>query len=129
MFEITEDTRFFWESCQTNKLVVQICDSCKCARYYPRMVCPSCGSQDFCWIEASGLGTIYSYTRIGARYRPKTGKETVVLVDLEEGVRMLGNLVGRVPNSKPLIGHAVCVRFTEEPDGFRLPNWALLNGE
>ena len=70
---------------------IQQCQDCKDHIFYPRMVCPHCGSDSLNWIEPSGLGTVYSTTVV--RRKPEDGGDyNVALIDLEEGVRMMSTV-------------------------------------
>ncbi len=66
--------------------------------FYPRALEPESGADDLEWVEASGGGTVYSATVI--RQRPeKGGDHNVVLVDLDEGPRMMSRVVGIAPDA------------------------------
>lgn len=73
--------------------------------FYPRAIAPGTGADDLEWVEASGRGTVYATTVV--RQRPdKGGDYNVVLVDLEEGPRMMSRVVGLAPDAVA-IGMAV----------------------
>ena len=101
MFEpmIDADSRPYWEGVTRGELLLQHCQNCERAVFYPRVVCPLCFSTDLEWRAASGTGTVYSYTVMRkASGRFATDPPTVVaLVDLDEGVRMMSHLVGVDP--------------------------------
>lgn len=63
--------------------------------FYPRMAEPGTGSQDLEWVEASGVGIVYSTTVV--RNKPPTPDYNVALIDLAEGVRMMSRVVGIDP--------------------------------
>lgn len=76
---------------------IQHCTSCSKAIFYPRMVCPHCGGVDLQWKKASGKGTVYSVTVI--RRKPEHGGDyNVVLVDLDEGARLMSRVQGISPD-------------------------------
>jgi uncharacterized protein len=79
--------------------------------FYPRAVAPGTG-EELEWVEASGRGTVYSSTCV--RKRPPEADVSVVLVDLEEGPRMMSRVEGIAPDAVP-IGLAVTARIV--PDG------------
>lgn len=79
-----------------NEFVIQRCCDCSRAVFYPRMLCPYCASRALKWERPSGRGTIYS-TTVVRRSADKGGSYGVVLVDLEEGVRMMSTVVDREP--------------------------------
>ena len=58
----TDDTKVYWESAKAGKLVIQQCSSCGARQFYPRPFCIVCLAEPMDWIEASGIGTIYTYT-------------------------------------------------------------------
>jgi uncharacterized OB-fold protein len=97
-------------------LVVQRCDECGQYQLYGRALCTHCGGP-VSWVDASGRGTVYSYTVIRQNYqRPWRDMipYVVALVDLEEGPRLMTNIVGCDPESVT-VGMPVRARF--EPAG------------
>jgi len=86
----------FWEATRAGRLSIQRCDDCSKAIFYPRYACPHCGSERVSWFDASGRGRIYSYTVVENNapsvFQPDT-PYVVAVVILEEGVRMLTNIV------------------------------------
>jgi len=85
----------FWEAARERRLVVQACTACGAAQFYPRPFCLACESDAVEWSEASGLAQVYSMTTvripIGAGFEPPY---VVALVELDEGPRLVTNLVG-----------------------------------
>ncbi len=93
---VTEENRPFWEGCQQGKLLLQQCSMCNHYQFYPRLYCMQCGSDSIRWVEATGRGSIYSYTIIHQNKSPEFVHDTpynVALVQLEEGPRMMSNIV------------------------------------
>ena len=89
-------TALFREGLDAGELRYQVCDTCGAAFHRPRVVCPTCGSPEYRWRESRGVGTVYSVTVVE---RPPEGFEgpcPVVLVDLDEGFRMVGRVGGAV---------------------------------
>lgn len=84
-------------------LAYQRCAACGSAIFYPRVICQACGSSDLTWQSCAGLGTVYSVTAISQR---NDVPYTVVLVDLDEGFRMMSTVVG-VPAEQVRIGQRV----------------------
>ena len=78
------------------EFVIQRCSDCSRAVFYPRVLCPHCASSALRWETPSGRGTIYSRTVV-QRSADKGGPYGVVLVDLEEGVRMMSTVIDRDP--------------------------------
>ena len=92
------------------------CGSCARHHFPPRVMCPHCGSDDIGWVECSGLGTVYSVSVLTPR---GADSYAVVLVDVDEGARMMSNVVGESPQDVA-IGDRVRVRI-ENRDGAALP--------
>ena len=79
--------------------------ACAQAVFYPRELCPHCGSDQLAWETPSGKGTVYSTTVI--RRKPDAGGDyNVALVDLAEGPRMMSRVEGMAPTDVK-IGQAV----------------------
>jgi uncharacterized OB-fold protein len=79
--------------------------------FYPRVVEPVTGAADLEWVEASGRGVVYATTV--QRSKPPTPDQNVVLVDLEEGPRMMSRVDG-VPPDQVRIGMPVRARIVRE---------------
>ncbi len=95
--------------------MIQHCKNCSGYIYPPRALCPHCGSPDLEASEASGRGTVYSTTVV--RRKPERGGDyNVVLVDLEEGPRMMSRVDGIAPD-KVQIGMEVTARVIARDDG------------
>ena len=75
---------------------IQRCKACAKAIFYPRELCPHCGSDQLAWEPASGQGTVYSTTVI-RRKADAGGDYNVALVDLAEGPRMMSRVEGMAP--------------------------------
>jgi uncharacterized OB-fold protein len=120
-----EDSRQFWEGCRANKLLLQKCDSCGHVRFYPRILCTECGSTETTWIEASGRGTVYSHTTIHRAPSPAFKADVpyvLALVTLEEGGRMMTNIVGCKPE-EVAIDMPVKVKFEKVSDEISVPKF------
>jgi uncharacterized OB-fold protein len=96
----TPETQPFWDGCAEGELRIQRCLDCGKPYFYPRPVCPECGSTNIEWFTASGDATLYSYV---INHRPAPGFDddvpyAIAVVQLAEGPRMMTNLVG-VPNT------------------------------
>ena len=120
---ISLDTAFFWEGTAAGELRVQRCPSCGTLRHPPGPMCPSCGADKPDYVVASGLGEVFSYV---VHHHPQVPGKTlpfvVALVELEEGVRMLGELVDVDP-ADVTIGMPVEIAFTRIDDDLTMPNW------
>jgi uncharacterized protein len=76
---------------ENGKLGYQRCAACSAAVFYPRVLCPVCGSGTLEWRESAGRGTVYATTAVHSRNRDP---RNVVLVDLDEGFRMMSRIDG-----------------------------------
>jgi uncharacterized OB-fold protein len=120
---ISHDTAFFWEGTAAGELRVQRCPSCATLRHPPGPMCPSCGDEKPDYVVASGRGEVFSFV---VHHHPKVPGKTlpfvVALVELEEGVRMLGELVDVDP-ADVAIGMPVEVALTRIDDELTMPYW------
>ena len=92
------DNRFWWDAAKEHRLVIQRCASCKTLRHPPGPCCPECRSFDWDAVEASGRATLYSYVVAHHPRHPAFDYPLLVaVVDLEEGTRLITNLVGVLP--------------------------------
>ena len=115
-------TQPFWDGVAEGRLRIQRCRSCSRFVFYPRAVCPHCTTGELEWVDAAGRGRVHSYTVVHRAPDPSYREEApyvVVLVDLEEGVRMMSRLVGCGPE-EVRCEMAVTVSFEGDP---RLPVW------
>ena len=95
---ISPDTEFFWSGLKEHKLLIQRCTDCKTLRVPPRPMCGNCQSLNWDSVESTGRGTVYSF--VMPQYPPLPFLQypyVVVLVELEEGVRIVSNLVDIEP--------------------------------
>lgn len=79
------------------ELRIQRCSGCQAHRFYPRPICPACGSHDFEWVVASGRGIVHSFTivhRAPTAALADRAPYVVAMIDLDEGVRMTGGIGG-----------------------------------
>jgi uncharacterized OB-fold protein len=120
---VNRDSAYFWEGTAAGELRIQQCLACGALRHPPGPACPDCGALDRGHVVAPGRGTVFSY--VVHRHPPVPGRELpilLVLVDLEEGVRMVGELVDTEPE-KVEIGMPVVVDFQRIDDDLTLPVW------
>jgi uncharacterized OB-fold protein len=78
--------------------------------YYPRVAAPGSGAADLEWVAASGLGTVHAVTIV--RRKPPEPDYNVVLVDLQEGPRLMSRLAD-CANEEIAIGAAVKARIDD----------------
>ena len=98
---------------ESGELGFQRCAGCGAAVFYPRVLCPVCGSAELAWETSSGRGTVYATTAV---YRRDADPYNVVLVDLEEGFRMMSRVEGMLAEEVE-IGTRVAFRFDRDDDG------------
>lgn len=125
---IDGDSKTFWEGCKEGKLLIQQCEDCENHIFYPRAVCPHCMSDRIKWVEASGKGKVYSYTVARRPYHPAFADQVpyvVALVTLDEGVRMMTNLIN-VDVEKVSCDMPVEVVFTKIDEQITLPKFQPL---
>ncbi|TWP54137.1 DNA-binding protein [Lentzea tibetensis] len=118
---INRDTEYFWEGTRAGELRIQRCGGCGLLRHPPGPMCPECGATKPKYLVSEGRGEVYSYV---VHHHPRVpGKEVpfvVALVELEEGVRMLGELTGA---AEVRVGLPVEVVFTKVDDELTMPSW------
>ncbi len=123
--EITEALRPFLAAAREGRLVVQRCKHCGQRRFPPREICSDCLGRDADWVASSGRGTIVSFNVMHQVYHPGFASDVpyaVVLVELEEGGRLLTNLIGCAPD-QVRIGLPVEVQFEKRSDEISLPQF------
>jgi uncharacterized OB-fold protein len=132
---MTERTRFeptesemgapVWAASRDASLVLPWCTVCGRPHWYPREVCPHCQSTDIEFRAAEGGATVYA---VSVQHMPvwpglaDRAPYVVALVDLDEGVRMMTNLVGASPTSFS-VGQRVQLTWEELSDGRQLPQF------
>lgn len=120
-----QDNAWWWEMAGQGKLGIQRCLGCQSLRHPPRPMCGACHSQEWDAMEASGFGTICSYTVLTHPQFPGYNYPLIiVLVDLEEGTRLTSQLVGCEPEDVDF-GLPVEMLIQEDPDGFKIPVFQL----
>lgn len=111
----------FYQFCKQRELCFQRCGDCRSWRHIPRESCPTCGSLDWRWERSSGKGKVFSWTVIHAALHPGFVQDVpyaVVVVELEEGVRLVTNLMDAHVNQLSLempvevVFHDVTPEFT-----------------
>jgi uncharacterized OB-fold protein len=120
---VTEDSAAFWDAADEGRLVAQRCAKCGRLRHPPRPMCPECRSLDVEIVDLSGRGTLYSYALLHHPRHPAFEYPVVAaLVDLDEGIRLVSNLVGVDGDGDGIrIGMAVRAEFVETEGGHRIP--------
>jgi uncharacterized OB-fold protein len=106
----------FWQAAEQGRLLLRSCCQCQQAHWYPRVLCPLCGSMETEWLQASGHGTLYAFSVLRRVAEPFA----VAYVRLAEGPTLLTNI-----ETDDLDGlrveQPVRVRFRREPQGRLMP--------
>ena len=117
----------FWAGTRDHRLMVQTCAQCGSAQWPPEEICSACHSFERTWVQASGHGKVFSWTRIWHPVHPALrdhGPYIVVIVELYDyPVRIAGNLLGD-PHQAVQAGIPVRAAFEDGPDGkYALVQW------
>jgi uncharacterized OB-fold protein len=124
-----DDTRFFWEGCREHKLRFQKCADCGHVRWPPSIICPVCYSDHTDLITAAGRGMIFSYVIYHTAFHPAFEDDlpyVVAIVELEEGPRLLTNIVG-CSHDELRCDLAVEVVWDDVTEDFSLPKFSPLS--
>lgn len=89
---------FHKNALKKGKFMIQHCTECSTKQFIPRSFCITCNSESISWVEAVGTGTVYSKTTVRRKVE-LGGDYNVSLVDLDEGVRVMANVVGIAPEN------------------------------
>ena len=116
---IEGESRAFWDALNEGRLTIGSCKACGKVHYYPRPFCPHCWSDDVELVEASGEGTLYTFSVVHMNDLPPFNEQVpyvAAMVDLAEGVRVTTNIVGCDPDALE-IGMKLTVDFESIDDG------------
>jgi hypothetical protein len=113
--EINPESKPFWDAAAQGKLLIKRCTTCGEAHYYPRSICPFCGSDATVWETSSGQGQIYT---LSTMRRGANAPFTLAYVTLDEGPSIITNITD-CDHDALAIGQRVTVRFVPStaPDG------------
>ena len=92
--QASPETQPFWDGCSAGELRLQRCPKCDAFYFPPRPFCPTCLSTDVEWQPVSGRATLHTYV---INHRPAPGWDepyAIAVVQLDEGPRMMTNIVG-----------------------------------
>ena len=122
--DVSGEWKKFWAGTQEGKLWIQECPSCGHRQFYPRNICVKCAETPG-WLEASGRGTLYTYSVV-RQYLLPPFKDMLpyvtAMVDLEEGVRMMTNIVD-CDLDQIEIGMPLEVTFVKAREDLTVPYW------
>lgn len=122
---LDDNNRPFWAAAREGRLVLQHCGACAKPRYPINHVCPHCLSDRFEWKPVSGRGTVYSSIVFHQVYNQAFAGDVpynVSLIQLEEGPRMISNVVG-IPPSEVKVGDPVEVVFDPVTPEISIPRF------
>jgi uncharacterized OB-fold protein len=118
----TPETQHYWEGAAAGELRLQICSDCSKTYFPPRPFCPKCGSRAVKVTKASGKAKLHSYV---IHARPAPGFDppyAIAVVELDEGPRMMTNIVGCPQTPEALqLDMALEVTFEKQNDQITLP--------
>ena len=122
---IDPDSAPYWDGAKDGKLMIQRCNATGQTFLYSRQLVPGVVESEVEWIEASGRGTIYSFTvarrPAGAAFQGDF-PYVIVSVELDEGARVMSNLVTDDPDSVA-IGQPVVVIFDRVSEDLTIPKF------
>ena len=126
--QVSPEMAPFFEAAHRRQLVVQRCAGCGALRFPARSICSACLSREATWIPVSGRGTVFSFAIMHQAVHPGFAAETpyaVVVIQLDEGPRLLSNLVD-CPPADVRIGRPVEVVFDDVTPEVTLPKFRPL---
>jgi uncharacterized OB-fold protein len=119
------DSLPYWNAAREHRLLIRKCNACGSLHFMPRYLCPECWSEQLEWVESKGSGSVHSFTVIRrapvATFAERT-PYVVALIDLDEGPRMIANVIGEGALSVA-IGDMVQVTFEDRGDGAVVPQF------
>lgn len=118
----------YWKAARGHRLEIQRCESCGQFWFPPSQSCPHCQATNFTWTPVSGRGKVFSFVTYHRVYHPAFAKEVpyvVALVELDEGPRLLSNIVG-VPPEQVACDMPVQVTFDDYDEGVAVPKFTSL---
>lgn len=122
------DSLPYWNAARERQLLIRKCRACGEPHFMPRYLCPSCWSEDLEWVDAKGTGSVHSYSIIRRASSPAFADRVpyvVALIDLDEGPRMITNVVGNDALSVK-IGDRVQVCFEDRGEGALIPQFSRM---
>jgi hypothetical protein len=122
---VDADDQYFWDGVREHRLLLQQCASCGTLRHPPVPMCGVCHSTEWRAGEAAGTGNSWIVSKPPSD--PTDPGRIVVLVELAEGLRIVGNLVD-VEQADVRNEMAVEVCFRDH-DGVTLPQFRPKNGD
>lgn len=118
-----DSTQQFWSGTREGRLAIKRCNACRRAHFYPRPFCPYCWSEDVVWEDATGRGTLYTYSVVYHNDLPPFPERVpyvAAIVELDEGPRLMTNVVD-CPFDQLRVGMELEVTYRQETDEITLP--------
>ena len=113
------DSQPFWEATKNHELKYQKCGDCGTVVFYPKHHCTSCGSSNLTWQTSKGVGNVYTYSIVRANRSPAFMEYVpyvLAYVDLDEGFRMMTNIVGTARPDDVKVGMRVKVKWEDHEE-------------
>ena len=124
---VTPENERYWQGARDHQLWLRNCRSCDRTYFYPRDICPTCGGRDVEWKQVSGRATLYTYAIVHRAPSPAfadIAPYVTAIVDLEEGGRMMTNLVDVEPDPATItVGMPLQVTFDDVTPEVTLPKF------
>ncbi len=130
--EITEVNRPYWEGLAAGKLQFQRCGACQLAWLPPRAACPGCLAPEPTWAAAGGWGHLVSwvvYHQAYAEHLKDRLPYNVAIVELDEGPRLMTNIIDSPEGFGFTVGARVRLALEEEEEGLWLARFRLADAE
>lgn len=119
------ETTAYWEGCRKHELLIQRCSHCGEYQFYPRILCSACMSEHVEWVQAAGCGRVLTFTivrrAVSEAYAPDV-PYVVALIQLEEGPKMMSNVIQCNPDSV-VVGMPVEVVFEDWSEEITVPKF------
>jgi uncharacterized OB-fold protein len=96
------ESKPYWDGLRARRLLIPRCDDCGHSWFPPSRLCPNCNSGRFAWQQVGGRGKVFSFVVFHRVYHPGFTGEVpyvVALIELDEGPRLLSNIVGIPPQN------------------------------
>jgi uncharacterized OB-fold protein len=124
---ITPENERYWQGARDHELWLRNCRSCNRTYFYPRDICPDCGGRDVEWKQVSGRATLHTFAIVHRAPSPafrEMAPYVTAIVDLEEGGRMMTNLVDVEPDpARITVGMPLRVTFDDVTPEVTLPKF------
>ncbi len=128
----TPETQPYWDGLRQHTLRLPYCAACQAYTFYPRPFCARCFSWDIVWRECSGRGVVHTFV---INHRPAPGFEdrapyVIAVIELEEGPRLMSNLLLDVPPTPDTVrvGMPVQIVYADVTPAVTLPQFRPVAG-